>query len=82
METKSIQERAKKYADSYLCEGDLARAVIMSYSQGATEQREIDIQRAVDAHCTLCKVREICEREQKRNNCTDIQFITRQIKGE
>lgn len=46
----TIEERAKKYADSYMCDGDLARAVIMSYSQGATAQREIDIQRAVEIY--------------------------------
>lgn len=56
----TIEERAKEYADNYVV-GDYAMIVDLlhkvaeeSYLNGATEQRQMDIDKALDAHCEYC----------------------------
>lgn len=56
--TKSIEQRAKEYTCSnYSYIGDMYMddGIKKVYTEAATEQRNIDIEKACDAYCKMCK---------------------------
>lgn len=71
---KTLEERAKKYADheisgfpngSIWAKGDVMIEIQMSYEDGATEQKKIDIDKACELLCDTCIVDD-CTKHCKR----------------
>lgn len=51
---KTIEQRAKDYAELHLLNGYYDKGTENAYVKGATEQREIDVKAAVDAYRASC----------------------------
>lgn len=75
---KTIDERAMQYAYR---DGEIVDAYYNNYINIATEQRDIDIEKAIKAHCSLCTFKKCCE-ESKEHNCFEIEEIKKAMMEE
>lgn len=76
----TIEERANKYANNI---HPMVRTnERCGYIHGATEQREIDIQRAVEYTCNGCCFVNRCKLKPHGRECFNIKLLRQAMKGE
>lgn len=57
---KTIEERAEEYADKTDLRESCHYVIKMAHIAGATEQKAIDIHKAIKAHCKVCMAYNAC----------------------
>lgn len=75
---KTLEERAKSMADWFLRRIPIFKYFNLTkmFADMLTEQRAIDIDKAIKAHCKLCKAHDVCV-ERGAFYCLETAYIKR-----